>query len=142
MDPNLLLAAIAIGLSLLILVMVAIIGRGMSLRASAWWIGLACLPIAALITGMVPRIIDAWNVMAVDWWQALERPFTAPVMAGLVLGGIGFALLFGSRLIPYKKRPKKVKAAPKAATPTPARGKPDYSSPSVASTATPTDRTP
>jgi len=91
---------------------------------------------------MVPRMIDAWNVMAVDWWQALERPFTAPVMAGMVLGGIGLLLLFGSRLIPYKKRQKKVKAAP-AATPAPVRSRPDYSStPTVASTTTPTDRTP
>ena len=101
MDPNVLLGALCIGLSLLILVMVAVIGRGMSLRATAWWVGLACLPVAALIAGMVPRMIDAWNVMAVEWWQALERPFTASVMAGLVLGGIGVALLLGSRPVSY-----------------------------------------
>nr|NLI50839.1 hypothetical protein [Propionibacterium sp.] len=141
MDPNLLLAAICIGVSLLIIVMVAVVGRGMSLRAAAWWIGLACLPIAALISGMVPRMIDAWNVMAVDWWQQLERPFTVPVMAGLALGGIGFLLLFGSRLIPYKKRQKKPKTTAATPAPAPARPKPDYT-PSATSTATPSDRTP
>lgn len=158
MDPNLLIAVGCIGLSILIIVMVAAVGRRMTLRAALWWIGLACLPIAALILGMIPYLIDAWNMLfattamapsqPTSWWASLQQPFTPVVTAGLVVGGIGLALLFGSRLVPYRKRERRPKAvAPDAGAPT-LRSRPDYSSggasvaPTATSTATPTDTTP
>ena len=144
LDVNLLTTVICIAASLLILLGVVVLGRRVSWRAAAWWVGLACLPIAALLSGMVPYLIDVWNSFAA-WWQARTQPLGGAELAGVALGAVGLVLLIGSRLIPYRKRTPKPKATKGAPTPTggagasAARTRPDYSAP--ASSATPTDTT-
>ena len=85
MDPNLFITIICIAVSLLILVGVAVMLRRATVRALVWWVGLACLPVGALLAGAVPFLIDGWNRMA-EWWQLLMGAPLAPVaMAGLIV---------------------------------------------------------
>lgn len=144
MDTTLLTTVICIAASLLVLLGVVLLGRRLSWRAAAWWVGLACLPIAALLAGMVPYLIDAWNSLA-TWWQQRPQPLAGAELAGVALGAIGLVLLVGSRFVPYRKRtpkPKAKKGAAASGTPagaSAARTRPDYSAP--ASSVTPTDTT-
>ena len=128
MDVNLLIIVACIVATLLILVGVAIGARRATVRALVWWVGLACLPIGALLSGMVPYLIDAWNRLAAWFQLATAAPIPAGTTAGLVVLGIGAVLLLGSRLIPFrarKKTPPKSKTPPAA---TAARGRPLYDS--------------
>lgn len=136
MDSNLVIAALCIGVALLILVGVAVMARRATVRALVWWVGLACLPVGAWISGMAPYLIDAWNRLAA-WWQAANavNPLPAGTTAGLVVLGVGGVLLLGSRLIPHRPRKKPVAKADKAAV---TRARPVYD---TASQPTPTDTT-
>lgn len=130
MDLNFLIPAICIGVSVLILVGVAIFMRRATIRALVWWIGLACVPVGAWLAGMAPYAIDAWNRLAA-WWQAVTVDPVAPgIMAGLIVGGLGIALMLISRIIPHRPRKKR---APKGSGPasggaTAVRGRPVYDS--------------
>lgn len=120
MDPNILIPIACIGAALLILAGVAAMARRATVRALLWWVGIACLPIGAYLTGMVPYLIDAWNRLVV-WWQTVTMPpMPALVVSGLTVLGVGLVLVVGSRLVPYRKRPKP-KPKPKAPTPPPPR---------------------
>jgi hypothetical protein len=138
MDSNPAVVAVFIGVALLILVGVAVLARRATVRALVWWVGLACLPIGALLAGMDPYLIDAWNRLAA-WWQAVTvSPIPAGILAGLVIVGIGLALMLISRVIPYRRR----KPVAKTASGTRAtRGRPVYDA-TPASQTTPTEVTP
>ncbi len=124
MDPNLFITIICIAVSLLILVGVAVMLRRATVRALVWWVGLACLPVGALLAGAVPFLIDGWNRMA-EWWQLLMGAPLAPVaMAGLIVLGVGLALMLVSRVIPH--RPRKKKTPPSTPGATAVRDRPIY----------------
>lgn len=130
MDLNILITVICIGVSLLILLGVAVLIRRATVRALVWWVGLACVPIGALLAGMVPYALDAWNRFA-EWWQKLMAgPIDTAPMAGLIVLGLGVAMMLISRVIPHRPRKKRDKSAPPAAPPgagaTAVRGRPIY----------------
>lgn len=139
MDSNLVIAAVCIGVALLILVGVALMARRATVRALVWWVGLACLPVGAWIAGMVPYLIDGWNRLAA-WWQAAMSvsPLPPGTTAGLVVLGVGAVLLLGSRVIPHRPRKKPVAKVAKGAKPAVTPGRPMYD---TASQTTPTDTT-
>lgn len=121
MDPNILVPIVVIGASLLILIGVALMARRATIRALLWWVGLACVPVGAYLAGMAPYLIDGWNRLVV-WWQTIMsvQPMPAGVVSGLTVLGVGIALLVGSRIVPYRKRPKptpKPKTTPRPPTP-------------------------
>lgn len=147
MDFNMIQMAVCMALFVLGVVLVVGIWKRASTRASLWWLGLALLPLGALLAGAVPALIDAWNSMAL-WWQGATatNPMPPSTMAGLVIGGLGLLLMLGSRLVPYKKKDADARRAARAAkkartsadagatatsttyaSATPASTKPDYS---------------
>ena len=141
MDVNFWILAACIGVSLIILIGVAIAARRATVRALVWWVGLACVPIGLLLGGAVPYVIDAWNRLA-EWFQlATVSPIPPGITAGLVVLGVGIVLMLASRLIPFrprKKLPPKSKTPPKS---TATRGRPIYDSTSQ-STSSDTTTTP
>lgn len=129
MDLNTLQWIICIALTILGLVITAAIWKRASSRASIWWLGLSLLPLGALLTGMVPSLIDAWNSMALWFQKAVVQPIAPVVLVGLVLLGLGVLLMLVSRLIPYRKKDRaavKTRSGSGTTTPSVTRTKPVY----------------
>lgn len=101
MDPNLLQLLICAGLTLVGIVITAIIWKRAAVRTILWWIGLALIPIAIYLVGLVPLLIDGWDTL-VKWYGMLT--VTPVAMVGASLGGLGVLLMLVSRLVPYRKR--------------------------------------
>ncbi len=121
--------AICIGLFVLGLVLVALIWRRAPLRASIWWLGLALLPLGALLSGMVPTLIDVWNSLALWFQRVMVQPIANTILAGLVVLGLGLLLMLVSRVIPYRKRDRRSATARTGTTTTTvSRNKPVYDS--------------
>lgn len=101
MELSLWVMIIAIGWTVLGLVLVAVLWSRAPWKAVLAWLGITLVPIGLWLAGLAPAAIDGWNTLAL-WWQGLV--FTLPVLIGVSLLGLAALLLVVSRLTPNRPR--------------------------------------
>lgn len=101
MDPNVLHLAVAVGLTLVLVVVTALIWSKAQVKTVFWWIGLTLLPLGLYLLGLAPALVGAYETLWA-WWTSLS--FTPVIWVGLVLAGLSALLMLGSRLIPSESR--------------------------------------
>ena len=142
MDPSLLHPLVAGGLTLVLLLVTAIIWRWAKVRTVMWWFGLALLPVGVYLLGLSPQVEGAYETLR-DWYYGLQ--LTPMVWVGVVVAGLGVALMLISRFVPAKPRRKKdavptaVGARPTSPAPVAARPAVQEQRRTAASQATPSD---
>ncbi|WP_298132261.1 hypothetical protein [Micropruina sp.] len=115
MDISLWVMIIAIGWTVVGLILVAALWSRAPWKAVIAWLGIALVPLGLWLAGLSQAAIDGWNTLAL-WWQGLI--FTLPVMIGVGLLGLAALLLVVSRLVPNRPRKRKqANGIPSATTP-------------------------
>lgn len=101
MELSLWVMIVAIGWTVLGLVLVAVLWSRAPWKAVLAWLGITLIPIGLWLAGLSQAAIDGWNTLAL-WWQGLV--FTLPVLIGVSLLGLAALLLVVSRLTPNRPR--------------------------------------
>lgn len=117
MDISLWVMGIAIGWTVVGLILVVALWSRAPWKAVIAWLGVALVPLGLWLAGLSQAAIDGWNTLAL-WWQGLI--FTLPVMIGVGLLGLAALLLVVSRLVPNRPRKRKSASAIPSATTAPA----------------------